>query len=81
MAHLVMFRDLPPRNFQHLFLWVQISGVSIDMSLGCAIRSDMTNAPTTETFFVGSTFASTSRVAFARIVPRFGGNLLIVSDL
>ena len=51
------------------------------MSLGSAIRSDVTNASTAETFFVGSTLPSTFSVAFARIVSGFGENFLAVSDL
>ena len=51
------------------------------VSLGSAIRSDVTNASTAETFFVGSKLPSTCSVAFARIVPGFGEHLLAVSDL
>ena len=54
---------------------------SFNVGLASAIRSDVTNASTAETFFVGSTLPSTFRVAFARIVPGFGENLLAVSDL
>ena len=51
------------------------------MRLGSAIRSDMTNASTAETLFVGSSLPSTFSVALAQIVPGFGENLLAVSDL
>ena len=54
---------------------------SINASLGSAICSDVANASTAETFFVGSTFPSTFSVAFARIVTGFGENFLAVSDL
>ena len=64
-----MFLALLPRNFQHLFLWVQISEVlHINVGLGSAICSDVTDASTAETLFVGSTLPSTFSVAFARIV-------------
>ena len=54
---------------------------SIKVSLGSAIRSDVTNASTAEIFFVGSTLPSTFSVAFARIVSGFGQHFLAVSDL
>ena len=80
MAHVAMFLALLPGNFQHFFLWVQISKSSIKVSLGSAIRSDVTNASTAETFFVGSTLPSAFSAAFAQIVLGFSENFLAVSD-
>ena len=76
MASFAMFLALLPSNFQHLLLWVQISGSSVKVSLRSAIHSNMTNAPTAKTFFVGSAFSSTSGVASGRIIPGFGENVL-----
>ena len=75
-----MFLSLLPRNFQSLFLCVQISGSSVKESLCSAISSDVANTPTAKTFFVGSAFPSTFGVAFDRIVPGLGENFLAVSD-
>ena len=71
-----MFLAPLPRNFQQVFLWVQISGV-----LHEGESSDVTNAFATETFFVCSTLPSTFSVAFARVVQVVGENFLAVSDL
>ena len=51
------------------------------MSLGPAIRSDVTNASTEDEFFVGFTLPSTFGVAFARVMSVFGKNFLAASDL
>ena len=81
MAHFAMIRALLPHNFQNLFSWAQISEVlSIDVSLGSAIGSDVANASTLSTFFVGVALPHTLSVAFTRIVPRFGEDVLAVSD-
>ena len=74
-----MFLALLPRNFQLLFLWVRISGSSVKVSLCSAISSDVANAPTAKTIFVGSAFPSTFSVAFDRIVPGLGDNFLVMS--
>ena len=80
MAHFVMFLALLPRNFQHLFLGCRCRGSSINVGPSSAI-SDVTIASTVEAFFVGSTLPSTYSVTFARIVPGYRGNFLVVSDL
>ena len=53
---------------------------SLKVSLGSAIKSDVTNAPTAKTFFVCSAFSSTFGVAFGRVVRGFGENFLPVSE-
>ena len=70
--------DLLPHNVQHLFLWVQISGSSINTSLGSAIRSDVTNASTAETFSINFTLSTS--FAFAWFMTRFSEDFLAVSD-
>ena len=81
VAHFVTFLSLLLRNFQHIVLWVHISGSSMKVSLGSAIRSDVTNASAAETVFVGSTLPSTFCVAFARIVSGIGENFFAVAGL
>ena len=48
------------------------------MSLGSG--SNVANASTLSTFFVGVALLHTLSVAFTRIVPRFGEDFLAVSD-
>ena len=81
VAHVVMFLALPPRNFQTFSFGCRFRGSFIKVSLGFEIRSDVTNASTAETLFVGSTLPSTLSFTFAGIVPGFGQNFLAVSDL
>ena len=76
MTHVLMFRDLVPHNFQHLFLWVQISEVLIDTSLGTAFRSDVTNASTAETF--SFSFTLPTSFASAWFVTIFSEDFLAV---
>ena len=79
------FGDVSDSSSSHLPtpfpLGVDFRWSSINVSLGSAIRSDVTNASTAETFFVGSALFSTFSVTFARIVLGFGENLLAISDL
>ena len=53
---------------------------SIDVSLGSAISSDVANASTTKTFFVGCALPHTFSVTFTYIIPMFGIDFLAVSD-
>ena len=73
MAHFVRSLFLRPRNFQHVCLWAQTLGSSIDVSFGSAICSDVTDASTAETFSVSFTLPST--FAFAWFLTGFNEDL------
>ena len=77
MAHFARSLFHLPHNFQHLFLFgANFRESSSHVSLGSAICSDVADAFTAETFFVGFTLPSTFSVAFARFVSGFSENLL-----
>ena len=79
MAHFVTSLFLHPCSFPRLFLWAQISGPPMDVSLGSAICSDVTDASTARTFSVSFTLLASFCVAFAWIVTRFRENFLFRS--